>query len=225
MVTIALISSALLSGCFVAVPKMDLTVFRPVGRFFLLAGLLVFSGCAALFGWKIHAPGILSHDYYSHVVSSEGRVALYLPEEVLHYQSTNRGGALADPQTYFVGEAFTPMIIEGFQRAFQEFVLFETEPDALLMRRYGVQRLAVVRIRTLKNRVTLKGQAVQLETETRVYNEALEPVAAFESIGTSDAKKVFAKKGGPEINLNFAIENNVTALVQYIQDKGLAADR
>jgi hypothetical protein len=188
----------------------------------LLVMLFFFSGCAALFGWKIHAPGLLSQDYYQRVVSSQERIALYLPEEVLHYQSTNRGGALADPQTYFVGEAFVPMILEGFQRAFQEFVLFETEPDAAMMRRYGIQRLAVVRIRTLKNRVTLKGQAVQLETETRVYNEALEPVGAFESIGTSDAKKVFSKKGGPEINLNFAIENTVTALVQYLQDKHLA---
>ncbi|MBP9866292.1 MAG: hypothetical protein KBC91_07815 [Candidatus Omnitrophica bacterium] len=191
----------------------------PVSRFFLFAGLLFFSGCAALFGWKIHAPGLLSQDYYSRVVPSQARVALYLPEDVLRYQSTNRGGALADPQTYFVGEAFVPMILEGFQRAFQEFVFFETEPNPVLMRRYGIQRLAVVRIRALKNRVTLKGQAVQLETETRVYNEALEPVAAFESIGTSDAKKVFSKKGGPEINLNFAIENNVTALVQYLQEK------
>lgn len=192
---------------------------RPEVSFFLLAGLLFFSGCAALFGWKIHAPGLLSQDYYRQVVPTQGRVALYLPEEVLHYQSTNRGGALADPQTYFVGEAFVPMILEGFQRAFQEFVLFETEPDAVMMKRYGVQRLAVVRIRALKNRVTLKGQAVQLETETRVYNQELKPAAAFESIGMSDAKKVFSKKGGPEINLNFAIENNVKALVQYLQDK------
>lgn len=193
-------------------------------KLLLLAALFSFSGCAALFGWKIHAPGILSQDYYQRVAPSEGRVALYLPEEVLHYQSTNRGGALADPQTYFVGEAFVPMILEGFQRAFQEFILFETEPDVSMMRRYGVQRLAVVRIRTLKNKVTLKGQAVQLETETRVYNEGLQPVAAFESVGTSDAKKVFSKKGGPEINLNFAIENNVTALAQYLQDKGLVVN-
>jgi len=192
---------------------------RPASVFLLLAGLFFFPGCAALFGWKIHAPGLLSQDYYQRVVSSQDRIALYLPEEALHYQSTNRGGALADPQTYFVGEAFVPMILEGFQQAFQEFVLFEIEPDTAMMRRYGIQRLAVVRIRALKNRVTLKGQAVQLETETRVYNEALEPVAAFESIGTSDAKKVFSKKGGPEINLNFAIENNVTAIVQYLQDK------
>ena len=202
-------------------PKTNPAATRSASRFFLLTGLLLFSGCAALFGWKIHAPGILSQDYYSRVAPSEGRVALYLPEEVLHYQSTNRGGALADPQTYFVGEAFAPMILEGFQRAFREFILFEIEPDALMMRRYGVRKLAVVRIRALKNRVTLKGQAVQLETETRVYNEALQPVAAFESIGTSDAKKVFSKKGGPEINLNFAIENNVTALIQYLQDTAL----
>lgn len=202
---------------------MLLKLFRLAARFFLLASLFFFSGCAALFGWKIHAPGLLSQDYYRHVIASEDRIALYLPEEVLKYQSTHRGGALADPQTYFLGEAFVPMLLEGFQGAFQEFILFESEPDRLMMRRYGLQRLAVVRIRGLKNRVTLKGQALQLETETRIYNEDLQPIAAFESIGTSDAKKVFSKKGGPEINLNFAIENNVTALVQYIQDKGLAA--
>ncbi len=188
-------------------------------RVWALAALLFLSGCTALFGWKIHAPGILSQNYYSRVLPAEDRIALYLPDDVLHYESTNRGGALADPQTYYVGEAFAPMILEAFQQGFREFIFFEVEPDAALMRQYGVQRLAVVRIRTLKNRVTLKGQAVQLETETRVYNEALQPVAAFESMGTSDAKKVFAKKGGPEINLNAAIENNVTAIVQYLQDK------
>jgi len=185
-------------------------------------GMLLFSGCAALFGWKIHAPALLSQDYYSRVFPAEGRVALYLPNDTLGFQSTNKGGALADPQTYFVGEAMTPMILEAFQRAFSEFIFFETEPTVPLMRLYDIQSLAVVRIRTLKNRVTLKGQAVQLETETRIYNQNLEPVAAFESLGTSDAKNVFSKKGGPEINLNAAIENNVTALVQYIQDKKLA---
>lgn len=192
---------------------------RVINSAFLVVSLILFSGCAALFGWKIHAPGLLSQDYYRRVLPASGRVALYLPDEVLQYKSTNRGGALADPQTYFVGEAFTPMILEAFQRGFQEFIVFETEPDAVMMRRYVVQRLVVVRIRALKNRVTLKGQALQLETETRVYDQTLAPIAAFESIGTSDAKKVFSKKGGPEINLNFAIENNVTALVQYLQDK------
>jgi len=192
---------------------------RQANLFCLISCVLLFSGCAALFGWKIHAPALLSQDYYGKVAPAHGRVALYLPDEVLQYKSTNRGGALADPQTYFVGEAFVPMVLEAFQRAFQEFVFFETEPDERMMRRYGIERLAVIRIRALKNRVTLKGQALQLETETRVYDEALTPVAAFESIGTSDAKKVFSKKGGPEINLNFAIENNVTAVVQYLQDK------
>lgn len=180
------------------------------------------SGCAALFGWKIHAPGILSQNYYGQVSQDGGRIALYLPDDVLAYQSTDRGGKLADPQTYFVGEAFVPMILEAFQQGFREFIFFETEPDAQMMQAYDIPLLAVVRIRDLKNKVTLKGQAVQLETETRLYNSFLQPVAAFESIGSSDAKKVFAKKGGPEVNLNAAIENNLIAMIQYLQDKQAA---
>ena len=187
-------------------------------RFSLAFLFLVPLGCASMFGWKIHAPGRLSSGYYERVKPVHGRIGLYLPEEVLDYQSQNRGGRLADPQTYFVGEAFTPVVIEAFGQAFDEFVFFETEPDFLILQRYGITHLAVVQIRALKNRVTLKGQALQLETETRIYDSRLTPVAAFESIGSSDVKKVFAKKGGPEINLNAAIENNVTALAQYLQD-------
>ncbi len=184
----------------------------------LAACVLVFSGCASVFGWKIHAPGRLSSAYYERVRPFHTRIGLYLPEKVLNDQSQNRGGRLADPQTYFVGEAFTPMVIEAFQQAFDEFVFFETEPEPAVLQRDGITCLAVVQIRALKNRVTLKGQALQLETETRVYDARLKPLAAFESIGSSDARKVFAKKGGPEINLNAAVENNVTALTQYLQD-------
>ncbi len=125
---------------------------------------------------------------------------------------------MADPQIYFVGEAFTPMVIEAFQRAFDELVFFEIEPDPQILQHYGITHLAVVQIRTLKNRVTLKGQAVQLETETRVYDQTLQPRITFESVGASDAKKIFSKKGGPEVNLNAAIENNVMAMVQFLQD-------
>ena len=180
---------------------------------------LLTAGCAALFGWNIHAPGRLSQHYYRSVLPAKIRMGLYLPGEVLQYQSQNRGGRMADPQTYHVGEAFTPMVIEAFQQAFSEFVFFEAEPDPAMLRQYGISHLAVVQIRALKNRVTLKGQALQLETETRIYNSSLEPVMAFESIGSSDAEKVFSKRGGPEVNLNAAIENNVTAMVQYLQEK------
>lgn len=176
------------------------------------------AGCVRLFGWDIHAPGILSSDFAKQVAPVHERLALYLPKDILTYQSTERGGRLADPQIYHVGEAFGPMIVEAFQNGFDEFVLMETGPSADILKRYAIPHLVTVRIKEFKNRVTLKGQAVTLLTETVVFGSDLNVLARFESRGTSDARKVFAKKGGPEVNLNAAIERNVMAIVQYLQD-------
>jgi hypothetical protein len=146
------------------------------------------------------------------------RVALYFSKDLLSYQSTERGSPYADPQTFHVGEALGPLLLEAFQGAFSEFIFMEVEPSAPILKRYGVPYLAVVRIREFKNHVTMKGQAVSLATETAVFDSDLQRLARFESRGTSDARKVFAKKGGPEVNLNAALENNVSAIVQYLQD-------
>ena len=146
------------------------------------------------------------------------RVALYLPPDSLKYVSTDKGDRWADPQIYHVGEAFSPMMVEGMQNAFDEFVMIETKPTPEIMKRYQIPHVVIVRIKQFKNHVTWHGQAVSLMADAIVYDSNLKQVAQFESRGTSDAKKVFAKKGGPEVNLNAAIEENVLSIVQYLQD-------
>lgn len=192
----------------------------PSRKWYLVFSLVFFllSGCARLFGWDIHAPGILSTRFAQTIQPVPERIALYLPPELLSYESKDRGSRTADPQTYHIGEALAPMMVEAFQTGFDEFIFLETGPTREILKRYGIPRTAVVRVKEFKNRVTLKGQIVTLVTETVVLDPELRPLAQFESKGTSDAQKVFAKKGGPEVNLNAALENNVRAIVQHIQD-------
>ena len=192
---------------------------RLKARAFLgLALLILSSGCAGLFGWDIHAPGRLSKEFSQTVQPVPERIALYLPPEVLHYESREKGGWSADPQTFHVGEALAPMLVEGFQDGFQEFIFLEVEPTPAVLHRYGIPRTAVVRVKEFGNRVTLKGQALTLVTETVILDPDLKPLARFESRGVSDAQKVFSKKGGPEVNLNAAIEQNVFATIQQIRE-------
>lgn len=187
-------------------------------KYALLLGVVLFQiGCARLFGWEIHAPGILSPDFAQTIHPVPERIALYLPPELLNYQSKNRGSRTADPQTYHIGEALAPMLAEAFQEAFQEFIFLETEPTPAILTRYGIPRVAVVRVKEFKNRVTWRGQEVALVTETAVFDSRLRPLGQFESTGTSAAQKVFAKKGGPEVNLNAAIESNLLAVIQHLQ--------
>ena len=185
---------------------------------FLLALSGCFAGCAAILGWDIHAPGVLSANFTNQIQTSPARIGLYIPPEVYPYQSKDRGSRTADPQTFHIGEAYAPMLVEGFQSAFEEFIFLETEPTSGILRQYAIPHLAVVRIKGFKNRVTWKGQSVSLVTETAVFDTNMNKLARCESRGTSDAQKVFAKKGGPEVNLNAAIENNVLAIVSYLQD-------
>ena len=187
-------------------------------NFILFILIMANLGCASLFGWKIHAPGTLSQNYFQNITPMEQRIALYFPPELLRYQSTNRGGKLADPQTYYVGEALGPMLIEGFQEGFSEFIFLENEPTVDTLRQYGIPYVVIVRPKSFDNRVTLKGQAVALTTEAVILDQNLNNLALFESKGVSDARKIFAKKGGPEVNLNAAIENNIQAIVSYLQD-------
>jgi hypothetical protein len=183
-----------------------------------MSGALFLSGCARLFGWDIHAPGLLSEGFAGAVPPAHERVALYLPPEVLKFESRARGSRWADPQTYHVGEAYGPMLVEAFQQAFDEFILMETEPRAPMLKRYGILFLVTVRIKNFRNRVTLRGQVLELVTEAAVLDQDLRLLARFDATGTSDTRKVFAKKGGPEVNLNAALEANILALVQYLQD-------
>ena len=180
--------------------------------------LLFFAGCARLFGWDIHAPGILSENYARLIRPVDERIALYLPPEVLNFESKDKGSWSADPQTYHVGEAFGPMLVEGFQTGFSEFIFLETPPAPEILERYGIHRLALVRIRDFGNRVTWKGQALTFATEVVVFDSAMKEIDRFEAKGTSASEKIFAKKGGPEVNLNAALENNVRAVIQHLQD-------
>ena len=191
---------------------------KQVSRGIILALALAGSGCAALFGWDIHAPGILSEKFVRDVAPSHQRIALYLDPAVSTYISQNRGSRTADPQTYHVGESFAPMLVEAFQNGFDEFIFLEVEPNPDVMKQYGIPYLAAVRVKEFSNRVTWKGQALALVTETTVLDPSLQLVARFESEGVSDSQKVFAKKGGPEVNLNAALENNAAAIVHYLQD-------
>ena len=179
------------------------------------------TGCASLFGWKVHAPGVLSNEFAQKARPMHERIALYVSPAVLNYESKEKGGALADPQTYYVGEAFGPMLVEAFQAGFSEFIFLETEPTPEILKRYGIPRVAVVRIKDFLNRVTLKGQMLTLVTETAVLDRNLRPLARYESRGISEAQKVFSKRGGPEVNLNAAVESNVLATIQQLQDWGL----
>ncbi len=180
--------------------------------------LILFAGCATLFGWDIHAPGIFSQNFSQVIQPAPARVALYLEPGLSKYQSKNKGSRTADPQTYHVGEALAPMLIEGFQEGFQEFIFIETEPTPEILKRYGISHLVAVRVKEFGNKVTWKGQSVTLLTEAAVFDQEMNLKATFESRGTSAAIKTFAKKGGPEVNLNLAIENNVLALVEYVQE-------
>lgn len=175
-------------------------------------------GCASIFGWDIHAPGILSEHFSQVVQPVHERIALYLPPNLLQYKSYDRGGRTADPQTYHVGEALSPMLVEGFQTGFDEFIFLETEPTSALLKQYGISHLVTVRITEFENKVTWGSHGLSLTTETVVLDPELKTLGRFEATGLSGAKKVFAKKGGPQVNLNAAIENNVLAIMQYLQD-------
>ena len=145
-------------------------------------------------------------------------MALYLPDRVLTYTSKNRGGKFADPQTYHVGESFTPMVIEGFQQAFEEFIFLEAEPTPEILKKYKVPYLIIINVKDFGNDVTMKGQRVELTTEIQIYDHDAKLQKQYEARGSSDAQKIFAKKGGPQVNLNAAIENNIVVTIQFLQD-------
>ncbi len=180
--------------------------------------ILLLTGCARLFGWDIHAPGLLSEGFVTQIALRQERVALFLSPEILQYQSTDRGGTFADPQIYHVGEAFSPMLLEALQGAFEEFILLEVEPTPDILKRYGISHLLLVRINDFRNQVTMRGQALSLVTETAVLDSNMNKVIQFESRGISDSRAIFKKKGGPEVNLNAVIERNLLAMIQYLQD-------
>jgi len=192
-------------------------LFFPSILIFLSGLVLAVSGCA-IFHWDIHAPGLLSTAYYAEVRQENQRIALFIPDGLMQYTSTNRGGALADPQTYHIGEAMAPMMVEAFQTAFDEFILLEAEPTPELMKQYGISYLVLIDIQEFQNKVQLKGQGVGLVSKVYIVDSDLYLMAEFQAAGSSDARKVFAKKGGPEVNLNAAIESNLIATIQFIQD-------
>lgn len=180
--------------------------------------LIVFSGCATLFGWDIRAPAVLSQEFLREVSPMPQRVALYIDPSIPGLISKEKGGRFADPQTYHIGDAYIPMLIEGFQQGFTEFVLLESEPSQEVLTRFAIPYLIYVRPKRFANDVTLKGQVLVFDTEALVFDPSLKLLDRFRAEGKSDAKKVFAKKGGPQVNFNAALENNIRAIVLHAQD-------
>ncbi len=185
---------------------------------FLAAAFCSLTGCTAIYGWNIHAPGILSSEFAQDVPAAKKRVALFIPEGQKDFVSHDKGTRLSDPQAYYVGEAFVPMLIEAFQSGFSEFILIEALPTPEIMHQYGIDALAVSEIKGFKNRKTLPAQGLDLYTETTVFNSDLKLMRRFEARGTSEAPGTFAKKGGLEVNLNAAIEGNLREIVTQVQD-------
>ena len=179
---------------------------------------LCLAGCTAIYGWNIHAPGILSGEFARDIPQASKRVALYVPEGQAEIVSKDKGTRLSDPQTYYLGEAFVPMLIESLQSGFTEFILMEAVPTPDLMSRYGIDALVVSEITGFKNRKTLPAQGLDFYTETTVFGRDLKLLRRFESRGTSEARGTFAKKGGLEVNLNAAIEGNLRETVLQVQD-------
>ena|SRR3989338_3143122 len=186
--------------------------------FKILSFVFLTSGCARLFGWEIHAPGLVSQGFYETVSTADQRVALFVRPELFQYQSLDRGSRFADPQTFYIGEALGPILLEAFEHAFRDFIFMEVKPDEKILQQYAVNYLVFVDLKGFNNAVTLKGQKIELSLYAEVYDSNLGLLAALEVEGTSDAFKVFAKKGGPEVNLNAAIENAVSSLVLFLQD-------
>ena len=171
-----------------------------------------------LFGWDIHAPGLLSENFSRDITPLPERVALYFSPDLLTFESSDRGSRSADPQTFHVGEALAPMLVEGLQNVFEQFVFLETEPTSEILKRYAISYLVLVRIKNFRNRVTMKGQTLALTTEVSLRDPDLKEVGRFEARGESQAEQVFKKKGGPEVNLNAALERNVLATIQSLED-------
>lgn len=187
-------------------------------RFCVLILMVMCSGCATLFGWQIHAPGVLSNNYYEQVKPVSQRVALYFPPHFAAYTSENKGGRFADPQIYYIGEAFSRMLVEAFGAGFDQFILLDAEPTAELLQVYDIPYLVAIDVHAFRNDVRLKGQTVELDTVVFLFDHNLRLKKRLLATGSSDAQKVFGKKGGPEVNLNAAIENNVRVTVQFLQD-------
>lgn len=179
---------------------------------------VIFCSCVAIYGWNIHAPGLLSDEFARDIPQVSKRVALYIPEGQKEFISKDKGTRWSDPQTYYVGEAFVPMLIESFQSGFTEFVLMEALPNPDIMNQYAIDAVVVSEIRDFKNRKTLPAQGLDLYTETTVFNRDLKLIRRFEARGTSEAKGTFAKKGGLEVNLNAAIEGNLRETVLQVQE-------
>ena len=191
-------------------------VFFLLGLWLLMLGSLF--GCTAIYGWNIHAPGILSGEFARDIPQSPHRVALYVPEGQKEFVSKDKGTRLSDPQTYYVGEAFVPMLAEAFRSSFSEFVMMEAIPTPAIMKQYGIEMLAVSEIKDFKNRKTLSAQGLDLYTETSLFSPNLKMIRRFEARGTSEAPGTFSKKGGLEVNLNAAIEGNLREVIAQVQD-------
>ena len=110
------------------------------------------------------------------------------------------------------------MLIEAFQTGFDEFIFLEAEPSKDLLKQYAIPYLVVVRIKSFNNEVSWSGQALSVTTDSVIFDSDFTVIDRFESVGTSDVKRVFSKKGGPQVNLNLAIENNIMSIMEHVQD-------
>lgn len=160
----------------------------------------------------------MSQEFHHQIQPLDQRIGLYIPAGQKSHISDDKGTRFSDPQKYHIGESFVPMQVEAFQKAFSEFILVETVPTTDILKQYAIPYLVVVDIEGFRNRKDMQGQGLDFFTQTAVFGQDLQLLARFQSKGSSDARKVFAKKGGPEVNLNAALESNLRSVILSLQD-------
>lgn len=111
----------------------------------------------------------VDNQFYETVSQRPLSVGLIMNQDYRNYKSKDRGNDWADPQTYYLGEAITPLTVSYFEKGFKEVRAYDERPKSAKSEDFFIQP----EIRRFENDVSFSEQEIYLILGAFIFDKNL----------------------------------------------------
>lgn len=178
---------------------------------------LVFSGLLLAGCHSIRPTALVTNTMISSAPKIETSTDLVIDSAYASFISKDRGSALADPQTYYIGPALAELTKTYFKKSFTAITILSTDPVSSKTSEYIIHP----KITGFENDVELSEQEIGITLEADVYDKNMKLIDRVKIHGRSRGKLgLFNPSETASHVVNLAIQNSLILLLKEI-DKAI----
>ena len=159
----------------------------------------------------------VTDEYFQSVSKQPYSAGLVMDSGYRNYKSKDRGNAVADPQTYYIGEALVPLTLSYFGQAFEQVEVYEEFPDKANLAKEDF--FIRPEIRLFDNEITLGEQEILLTLGAEIYDRNLRKISEVEAKARHQGRLGFFSSTKDSRGIvNIAMQKCLQKLLSLIKD-------